>query len=41
MLQSDVFSAYNCELLNQQTRLEKTTQFCGPSIQGFNIMKTD
>lgn len=40
MLQYDVFSAYNCEWLNQQT-LEKTTQFCGPSIQDFNFMKTD
>lgn len=40
MLQYDAFSAYNCEWLNQQT-LEKTTQFCGPSIQDFNFMKTD
>lgn len=36
MLQSNVFSAYNYEWLNQQT-LEKTTQFCGPSMQGFNL----
>lgn len=38
MLQSNVFSAYNYEWLNQQT-LEKTTQFCGPSMQGFNLRK--
>lgn len=32
MLQSDVFSAYNCEWLNRQT-LEKTTEFYGPSVK--------
>ena len=32
MLQSDVFSACNWEWLNWQT-LEKTTEFCGPSIK--------
>lgn len=38
MLQSNVFSAYNYEWLSQQT-LEKTTRFCGPSMQGFNLRK--
>lgn len=38
MPQSNVFSAYNYEWLNQQT-LEKTTRFCGPSMQGFNLRK--
>lgn len=41
MLQSECFTASNCEWLNQQTLLERTTQFCGPSIQGFNFRKTD